>query len=274
MASEPEKSTPASYASPNRLWAEQLAMGLALLMGLLIFMACFHPKMLSAGSKILGPNYLSVYGWAAVFGIVLQLVIHELASLLVAWKLKLPLHFRLFPFGANATAVLEYLPRETWRDAVVGLTGPMTGSLISMALGLLFRFTYDPDNLHSISPLFLGMACVGYFYNLFTLIPILDLEGGWIAPAIAPEAWLVGIVAGVLELTHNFNLILLCVVCFALPRFVLLIRARAPRMDLNCTGRQRLMIGLGYFALIVILAWLGSTIFEELTRLIPEAMGD
>ena len=44
-------------------------------------------------------------------------------------------------------------------------------------------------------PLFLGMACVGYFYNLFTLIPILDLEGGWIAPAIAPQAWLFGLVA-------------------------------------------------------------------------------
>ena len=31
------------------------------------------------------------------------------------------------------------------------------------------------------------LPAVGYFYNLFTLIPILDLEGGWIAPAIAPQ---------------------------------------------------------------------------------------
>ena len=76
-------------------------------------------------------------------------------------------------------------------------------------------------------PFFLGMACIGCFYSLFNLIPILDLEGGWIAPALAPQAWLLGLIASALELTSVFNLVLLGVVCFALPRFVLLLRARA-----------------------------------------------
>jgi Zn-dependent protease len=262
-----ESETPVTtYTSPDRLWAEQLAAGLALLMAILIFLATFHTTLLSAGMEVLGPNDLDAYGWASVLGIFLQVVIHELGTMVVAWWMKLPLRFRFFGFGAHATAILEDLPRVVWRDAVVGFAGPLTGTAFSVALAVTYNLT---DN-----PLYLGMACVGYFYNLFTLIPILELEGGWVAPAIAPQAWLLGLIACVLELTIGFNLVLVCVVSFALPRFILLIRARAPRTDLACTTGQRLLVNLGYFILVLGLAWFGSTTFEELPRLIRDAMGD
>src|SRR5471032_2510615 len=117
MASAPEKSVSTTPPSPDRLWAEQLAMGMALLIGILIFMALFHAKMLSAGVEVLGPNDLDAYGWVSVAGIFLQVVIHELGTIVVAWRLKLPLHLRFFGFGANATAILENLPRRVWTDA-------------------------------------------------------------------------------------------------------------------------------------------------------------
>jgi hypothetical protein len=266
MARESEKSASIPPVSSNRLWAEQLAMGMGLSIGLLIFMACFHPALLSKGVEVLTTGYLPAYGWSAALGVFLHLVFHEAGTLLVAYGLKLPLRFRLFAFGANATAILESQPRQTWRDALVGMAGPLTGSMISVLCAVVYDFTGNP--------FFLGMACVGYFYNLFTLIPILDLEGGWIAPAVAPLAWFIGLVASSLELTRNFNLVLLGVVSFAIPRFILLIRARAPRSDLECTDRQRLIVSVGYFLLVVTLAWLGTTTFETLTVVVPEAMGD
>ena len=266
MASEPAKTPPTAFPSPDRLWAEQLAMGLALLVGILIFMAIFHASMLSAGAKVLGPDDLDAYGWVSVVGIVLQVVIHELGTIVIAWWMKLPVRFRFFGFGANATAILEDQPRRVGTDAMLGFAGPLTGTVVSVGLALTYNLT---DN-----PLFLGMACVGYFYNLFTLIPILDLEGGWIAPAIAPQAWLLGLFASALTLAAAFNLVLLCVVSFALPRFVLLLRARAPRTDLGCTKLQRVMIGGGYFILVIGLAYFGSTTFDELPRLVRESMGD
>ena len=241
-------------------------MGLALLLGILIFMALFHPALLSSGGEILGPNDLDAYGWMSVLGIFLHVVIHELGTIFAAWRLKLPLRWRIFGFGANATAILENVPRRVWTDAVVGFAGPLTGSAFSAALALTYNITADP--------LYLGMACVGYFYNLVTLIPILDLEGGWVAPAIAPQAWLLGLFATALELANEFNLVLLCVVAFAVPRLVLLIRARAPRTDLGCTTLQRVIVGVGYFVLVIGLAWFGITTFEELPRLVRESMGD
>ena len=275
MARESEKPMSAPSPSPDRLWAEQLAMGMALLMGILIFMALFHPKLLSVGGMVLGPNDIDAYGWMPALGILLQVVIHELGTIVAAWRLKLPVRLRFFGFGANATAILENLPRRVWTDAVVGFAGPLTGTAVSLALHGIYEITKFQDaSMHVGNPLFLGMACMGYFYNLFTLIPILDLEGGWIAPAIAPQAWLFGLVAAGLELTNVFNLVLLGVVSFALPWFVLLLRARAPRTDLGCTTRQRVLIGFGYFVLVIGLAWVGSTTFEEMPRLVRAAMGD
>jgi Zn-dependent protease len=229
-------------------------------------MSLFHAPMLSSGVAVLGPNDLDAYGWVSVVGIFLQVVIHELGTIVVAWRLKLPVRLRFFGFGANAAAILENLPRQVWRDAVVGFAGPLTGTALSVALAVTYDLT---DN-----PFFLGIACVGYFYNLFTLIPILDLEGGWLAPAIAPQAWLFGLVAAGLELTNAFNLVLLCVVSFALPRFILLLRARAPRTDLACATNQRVAIAIGYFVLVIGLAWFGSTTFEQLPALVRESMGD
>jgi hypothetical protein len=274
MAGEIPKNDSSAPVSSDRLWAEQLAAGMALALALLIFMAVFHPKLLSLGSKVLTTNDMAAYGWAAALGVVMQLIVHEAGTLVVAWWLGLPLRFRFFPLGAHATAILQNQPRQVWRDAVVGFAGPATGAIVSLTLAAIYEFTKDSDNPHSIAPYFLGMACVGYFYNLFTLIPILDLEGGWIAPALAPPAWLAGLIVCVWELTTDFNLVLLGVFSLGLPRFVLLLLTRMPRTDTACTSRQQWIAGIGYFVLVAGLAWLASSTFETLTVLIPETMGD
>lgn len=274
MAVESEAST--SQPSPGRLWAEQLAGGLALLVGILIFMAVAHPKTLAAGAEILGPNDMQAYGVASIVGVLVQIVMHELGSIVVLWRMKIPVRLRFFGFGATAAASLDPLPRNVWNDARVGLAGPLTGAIVSAVLAGIYWVTkmQDQSPVQAGNPFFLGMACVGCFYSLFTLIPILDLEGGWIAPAIAPQAWLAGLIAAVLELTNVFNLVLLCVVSFALPRFFLLLRARAPRTDTGCTNTQRWIISIAYFVLVIGLGWFSSTIFAAMPELVRNAMGD
>jgi len=74
------------------------------------------------------------YGWWAVLGVFLQLFIHEAGTVLVAYEKKLPLRFRFFPFGAHATIILEDQPRQIWRDAMVGLGGPVIGAAFSLTL--------------------------------------------------------------------------------------------------------------------------------------------
>jgi len=209
---------------------------------------------------------LEAYGWMSAVGIVGQMILHEIFSLVAAKIYRLPLKLRYFPFGVNAAATLSAADRDVPTNAMVGMAGPLGGAIVCAVLAVIYWI--------SGNPYFLGMACVGCFYNLFTLIPILELEGGWIAPALAPQAWLIGLILSLIELSRNFNLVLLGVVAFGFPRFVLLLRARAPREDLACTNKQRLGIGLLYFVLVLGLAALGSLWFEDLKRLVPEAMGD
>jgi Zn-dependent protease len=230
-------------------------MGLALLVGLLIFMAVAHPKALSAGAEVLGPNDVEAYGVASIVGVVVQILVHELGSIFALWRMKVPVKLRFFGLGATATASLDAVPRNVWRDAVVGLAGPLTGAIVAGLLVVVYGITryYDQSPAQAGMPFFLGMACIGCFYSLFNLIPILDLEGGWIAPAIAPQAWLLGLLASVLELTYVFNLVLLCVVCFAL---------------------QRLIIAILYFLMVVGLAHVSSTTFSLMPALVREDKGD
>src|SRR5260221_12257034 len=124
---------------------------MALLVALVILLALFHPKLLSGGGTVLGPNYIDVYGWRSALGIVLQVVIHEAGTLLLAWRLRLPLRFRLFGFGAHATAILQDQPRRVLLDAVMGLARPGTA-----ATGLPFLppgFYFPQDPLFPASPL-------------------------------------------------------------------------------------------------------------------------
>ena len=275
MASESEKSVSTPSPTPNRLWVEQLVMGAALLIAILVFMALFHPRKLSVSGQLFGPNDTEAYGWWPLLGIVTLVVIHELGTIVAAWWMKVPVRWRFRIFGANATAILENQPRRVWRDAAIGFAGPLTGTAAALVMQGVYEITkYQDVSDHVGNPLFLGIACMGYIYNLFTLIPILDLEGGWIAPAIAPQAWLLGLLASALELTNAFNLVLLCVFSFALPRFILLLRARAPRTDLGCTTPQRIMIAIGYFVLVIGLALISSKTFEDLPGLVRESMGD
>ena len=242
-------------------------MGLGLIIALLSFLAFAHPALLTSGAKVLGPDDLRGYGWAAVIGVVLQLVFHELGTLLAAWWLGLPLRLRFFPFGAHATAILRNQPRRVGIDALVGFAGPLTGAILSAICALIYWLC---DN-----PFFLGMSCVGCFYNLLTLIPLLDLEGGWIAPAVTPGAWLVGLVLSVYTLVAGgFNLVLFFVVCFGLPRFLLILRARAPRTDTAIGPKSRWVASVLYFGLVLGLAYAASAMFDELPRLVRENMGD
>ena len=242
-------------------------MGLGLSLALLTFLAFVHPSLLTAGATVLGPDDLPGYGWAAAIGIVVQLIFHEAGTLLAAWWLGLPLRFRFFPFGTHATAILRNQPRRVGIDTAIGFAGPLTGALISGASALAFYFS---DN-----PFFLGMSCVGCFYNLLTLIPLLDLEGGWIAPAITPGAWFVGLAASVyLLVSGGFNLVLFFVVCFGLPRFILILRARAPRTDLQIGSKSRWVASILYFALVIGLAYFATQMFDDLPRLVRADKGD
>ena len=78
--------------------------------------------------------------------------------------------------GENATA-----------EARVGLAGPVLGTLGAAALIPVYLATGDD--------LWRALAFVGFFLNLFNLIPLVPLDGGRAMAAMAPWMWFVGFAA-------------------------------------------------------------------------------
>jgi len=108
------------------------------------------------------------------------------------------------------------------------------------------------------NPLFLGLALMGFFLNLFNMMPVYPLDGGWITGAISPYIWIVGLVAIIgLGLTgYMTNPFIWVLLIMSLPRMVnALKRGTLDTAGKITTPAQRATIGLAYVSLCGVLLW-------------------
>jgi Zn-dependent protease len=84
----------------------------------------------------------------------------------------------------GALVAMKELPKDAAAEARVGLAGPVLGSLAALVPLALYGLTGDE--------LFKALAFVGFFLNLFNLLPVLPLDGGRAMAALSPWMWLVG----------------------------------------------------------------------------------
>jgi Zn-dependent protease len=92
-------------------------------------------------------------------------------------------------------------------EARVGLAGPVIGSLAAAALIPVYHLTGNE--------MFLALAFIGFFLNLFNLLPVVPLDGGRAMAAMAPWTWFFGLGAmAVLAFTFP-NPIILLILLFA-----------------------------------------------------------
>ena len=136
--------------------------------------------------------YKSVYkdldsGWTFAIGFVLMLLIHELGHSLAIWYLGLRQSPPIFIPFLGALIILRENPRDAHVESVIGIAGPVSGSI-----GVLIAFAWF---LSSGNPVLAELVAFGLFLNLFNLIPCPPLDGGRVASAITPWLWVPGILA-------------------------------------------------------------------------------
>jgi Zn-dependent protease len=129
--------------------------------------------------------YALIWGWSFAVGFVLLLLLHELGHVFQLRREGVPASAPMFiPFlGAVITA--KSLGEDAAAEARVGLAGPILGSIATLVpLGIW---------LATGEEFWQALAYIGFFLNLFNLIPIVPLDGGRAMAALSPWVWFAGL---------------------------------------------------------------------------------
>ncbi len=157
----------------------------------------------------------------------------------------------------GAFVAMKEMPKNALVEARVGLAGPVLGTVGGIATLGIYAWTQNP--------LFLGLAYFNFLINLFNMAPILPLDGGRAVGAMSPVFWLLGILMIVaLLFVTPLNPILLIVAFLGGTELW-----RRWRMRNTPEGqayhkiefRHRVMVGLAYVGLVVVLGLLTAATF-------------
>jgi Zn-dependent protease len=141
--------------------------------------------------------YWSIYGWPLALGLVLSIYIHEMGHVAMLRRLGIDAGAPMFIPGVGALVMLKQHISDPLTDAKIGLAGPVWGLGAALtALGIYFV---------TGARIWLAIAQLTGFLNLFNLIPVWQLDGSRGIHVLARwERWaLVAVIALALVLTEQ-----------------------------------------------------------------------
>jgi Zn-dependent protease len=136
--------------------------------------------------------YWSIYGWPLAVGLATSIYVHEMGHVAMLRRLGIQAGAPLFIPGVGALVMLKEHITDPVVDARVGLAGPVWGLGAAAAAWLMYLVTG--------AGIWLAIAELTGFLNLFNLIPIWQLDGarGFHALARQERFILLAVIAGAL----------------------------------------------------------------------------
>jgi Zn-dependent protease len=217
-----------------------------------LFVALKSVKFLATGATALISigSYALLFNWQFGVGLVVLLFIHEMGHVLALKRYGVRATAPIFIPFMGAFIGMKQLPKNATMEAVVGLGGPVIGSLGALAAWVL----YSIDG----HPIFLAMTYIGVFLNLFNLLPVLPLDGGRIVGVLSRWFWALGAL-GLVGLMFIFpSPILILILLFGAPELWSRFKQRQTTEHAEYYSVpiwQRVAVGATYFGLIFVLGF-------------------
>src|SRR5881396_1486521 len=174
----------------RKLWAPFAAIGAlvakvgAELKGLLLLLPKLKILTTSGSMLVSVAAYSLIWGWKFAVGFVLLIFVHEMGHVLQLRREGVPASAPLFIPFLGAMVGMKQLPDDAAAEARVGLAGPVLGSIGALVPLAIWKLTGET--------FWEALAFVGFFLNLFNLLPVLPLDGGRAMAALTPWMWIVG----------------------------------------------------------------------------------
>ena len=171
----------------RKLWAPIAALAFLAWKFKAVALAVFKFKIFATSASMLVSigAYALLWGWRFAVGFVLLLLIHELGHVIELRRQGVPASAPLFIPFLGAVVGMKQMPEDAWKEARVALAGPVLGTLGALAVWAA-GVALDSD-------LLVALAFVGFFLNLFNLLPIVPLDGGRAVAAVHPALWGLGL---------------------------------------------------------------------------------
>lgn len=177
-----------------------------------------------------GSMVVSILVYAYFFGnpwfaaaFVLLILIHEMGHVFANLYYGLSASPPIFVPFVGAIINLRERPANAKVEAVIGIAGPVMGTIGSLAM-----FIYSQQMNSDIA---LVASHFGFMMNLFNLLPVPPLDGGRVTAAVSPWAWILGLAGLGWLMIHDLmhgrpDYILLIVLIYAFPRIKATLRGR------------------------------------------------
>ncbi len=203
--------------------------------------------------------YQLIFGWPFAVGFVLLLLLHEMGHVIQLRREGVEASAPMFIPFLGAVISAKSLGKDAAAEARVGLAGPILGTIATLIPLGIWLATGDD--------FWRALAYIGFFLNLFNLLPVLPLDGGRAMAALSPWVWFAGF-AGLIALTFFFpNPILLLVILFGGFESWRRWKARkTPESQAfhDIPTRTRVFVAITYLALAALLAiGVAETYFER-----------
>jgi Zn-dependent protease len=271
----PEAPPPAPRQPRNSLLGKLLAplaiagLFLAKFGKLILASAKFLPAILKTGGTMIISLwiYATLWGWKFAAGFLICLLIHELGHIFAARQVGVrntsaPI---FIPF-MGAFILQKEAAGDAWKQAVIGIGGPLFGAWAAAVSHYLF--------IHYNEPLFGAIAYTAYFLNLFNLIPFGNFDGGHITGALSPWLWAIGLAVIVVLLIFNPAIFILWLILLMdLPRVWRMFKMRhhPEIMQFYAIPQQkRWTMGAAYFALMGLLVLGMQATHNRLLKEVPD----
>ncbi|MCP3977917.1 MAG: site-2 protease family protein [bacterium] len=207
---------------------------------------------------------LSVWAYGLFFGLpfalgfVLLIFVHELGHGLVMQQQGIRAGAPVFIPFVGAVIAMKSLPRDAYVEALVGIGGPILGSVGAFVCLVVGWVTGGQ--------IWYALAYTGFMINMFNLIPISPLDGGRIVGVISRWLWFVGYAVGIAVFLKTYSPILFLILLLGL--FSLGSTLRGPHQRyFEVEPQKRLAIGVAYFGLLALLAlgmWVADAPLESI----------
>ena len=194
-------------------------------------------------------GYALFYGpWFAV-ALVTMIFVHEMGHVVEIRRQGMKATAPIFIPFMGAAIFQRSHPTDALKQAEIGIAGPIAGTIGATAAFALYGSTHQP--------VLLLAALIGFYINLFNLIPVWQLDGAWILAPVSKWLQVAGygmIVVAALFL-HFVSPLLIIVAVLGIPSLLQRFRSASDPYYTSVPAPARWAMGGAWLALVIYLGF-------------------